>query len=283
MRQRFLIMLTLFLSLALSTQAFANAPSLDESQRLAVLAEAQQAYEQGVMILRDDPLGARVLFNSSADRFQLLVDDGVDNGRLFYNLANARLQANDLGQAILNYRRAQQYIPGDERVESNLVFARSLVRSRIATSGQQALLDTLFAWHHATSTQARFIGFSVCYLAFWGILFARLFHSGRFWRYPLLAMALGWIGLGISVGADLWSPSSDDDGVIVADDVVVRKGNGEGFEPQFEEPLYQGVEFEQLERRADWMQIRLPDSSTGWIRIDQAAMIDQSASINGKT
>ena len=250
-----------------------EAPTLDEAQRMAILDEAQQSYEQGVALLRNEPLRAREHFRTAADRFELLVADGVDNGRLFYNLGNAYLQADELGLAIVNYRRAQSLIPGDARLKSNLSYARSLARSRIAPSGDRALLDALLIWHRQTSTRARFIAFIACYSLFWAVVLLRQFHRRPGWKYPGAALLAVGALLGVSVGLDMFGPGAADDGVIVADDVVVRKGNGAGFAPQFEEPLHQGVEFTRLEDRAGWLRIRLPDASEGWIREDQSAMI----------
>ena len=70
-------------------------------------------------------------------------------------------------------------------------------------------------------------------------------------------------------------------GVLVVEEAVVRKGNGEGFEPQFEQPLHEGVEFRVLDARGDWLQIELPDEKTGWIRADQASLIGQGRSRAG--
>jgi uncharacterized protein YgiM (DUF1202 family) len=73
------------------------------------------------------------------------------------------------------------------------------------------------------------------------------------------------------VAIDALAPTLQPQGVTVADGVVVRKGNGDGFEPAFAEPLSQGVEFRVLERRPGWVQIRLPDGKSGWIRELQAS------------
>lgn len=273
MRRRVVWLMTILLLLGVSTPAIARSAMLTEQQRVAVLDEAQQAYEDGVAILRTDPIGARQRFRSAAQRFQLLVDDGVENGRLYYNLANAHLQADALGSAILNYRRAQQLIPADPRLASNLSYARSLCRSQITTSGRRKLLDTLLIWHRQTALTKRSLLFTVFYGTFWVTLLGWLLHRHPMWKYPTLTLAALWFALGLSVAADLFRSGDRQDGVIIADQVDVRKGNGEGFQLQFEEPLFQGVEFTCLQRRADWLHIRLPDAGTGWIRADQAAFL----------
>lgn len=273
MRRAVIIILALAAGLHAGPAALARPDSLTDEQRREILAEAQQAYDRGVAIRRDDPIGAREQFRSAADRFQVLVEDGIENGRLLYNLGNAHLQADEVGEAIANYRRAQRYLPNDERLRSNLSYARSLVRSRIAPSGQRELLDAVLILHRRLSTRSRFILFAACYGAFWIVLSIRLFHPHPAWKYPAVAVAILSLTLGASVGADLVHPANAGDGVIVADDVSLRKGNGAGFEKVFEEPLHEGVEFTRRERRADWWRIELPDSSTGWIRADQAVMI----------
>jgi uncharacterized protein YgiM (DUF1202 family) len=55
--------------------------------------------------------------------------------------------------------------------------------------------------------------------------------------------------------------------------VVVRKGNGISYEPQYAEPLHSGAEFSVEEQRASWYLIRLSDGKTGWIPVDAAELI----------
>jgi len=75
------------------------------------------------------------------------------------------------------------------------------------------------------------------------------------------------------VGVESIESARAREGVVVADEVVVRKGNGDGFEPQFEQSIGEGVEFELLERRGDWLRVRLPDGQEGWIRAREAELI----------
>jgi len=104
-------------------------------------------------------------------------------------------------------------------------------------------------------------------------MIARAFFPRFRWRYVLVPVLLVWVTLGISVTAETLGRSHDRQGVLVANDVVVRKSNGEGSEPQFKQKLQEGVEFVILEQHHDWWHIELPDGKTGWIRANQAEPI----------
>ena len=45
----------------------------------------------------------------------------------------------------------------------------------------------------------------------------------------------------------------------------MRKGNAESYEPALTAPLDEGVEFELVERRGDWLLVRLSGGQEGWI------------------
>ncbi len=259
--------------MAFWTRPLLGAPDLSQEQRRQVLGEAQDAFDRGMALLPTSREKARAEFQSAAERFQLLVDEGLRNGPLFYNLANAYLQIGDLGRAILNYRRAETYMSGDERLTSNLDYARSLCRSQVPASGQRALTDALLTWHRHTSMTSRFVVFAAAYVLFWLILLAARFKPGAWWRIPALASLVLWLVVGGSVAADLWLGPVKVAGVVMVDEVTVRKGNGEGFAPQFEEPLHEGAEFTLIERRGGWLHIALPNGTTGWIREAQAEIV----------
>lgn len=246
---------------------------LTAGQRQQILTEAGEAYDQGVSFLRRDPVQAARALETAVQRYRQLVDDGVVNGRLHYNLANAYLQSGEIGRAILHYRAAEKLIPGDPRLRRNLQYARTLRRSRIAPTGERALGRALLGWHFNTSATTRFRVFLGAYLAFWILLGGQLIVPHAAWRWLAGVTAALWIVFGASVAAQHIAEGGRRDGVVLVDEVIVRKGNSEGFEPQFEEALHQGVEFHVLEDRLGWLFIELPDGKTGWIRADQAGLL----------
>jgi uncharacterized protein YgiM (DUF1202 family) len=82
-----------------------------------------------------------------------------------------------------------------------------------------------------------------------------------------------WLALGVSVAVQTWSDARTTEAVIIEDNVVVRKGNGEGFEPQFKQKLHEGVELVVLEQQRGWCHIELPDGKTGWVKSSQLERI----------
>ena len=61
------------------------------------------------------------------------------------------------------------------------------------------------------------------------------------------------------------SQSGNPGGVILADEVIARKGNSETYQPSFEAPLHAGTEFELIEKRKDWYLINLADGRKCWL------------------
>jgi len=264
------ILCILLLALGMSVQA--RAQSLDG------ITAAQAAYDRGMELQAKDAGAAREQFQSAAQGFRQAVDAGAVNGPLLFNLGNAQLQAGRTGEAIGSYLRAQRFTPGDGRLQANLAHARSLVKDRLDL-GSGLLLEDVARWWHLLSQRSRLTLAVSLWLVAWGVVVtmlladpARLPTTLRRMGVPA-AWCCGVLGVVllatvvVDANASVWRPV----GVTVADQVVVRKGNGEGFDPAFTEPLSQGVEFRVLEERPGWIHIRLPNGKSGWIRSLQAS------------
>lgn len=238
---------------------------------------AQSAYDHGIEVARTDPEAAQKYFIEAANGFEKVVNGGVTNGQLFYNLGNAQVQSKQIGSGIGSYLQAQRIMPGDSQLQSNLAHARSLVKDRF-NSGGGMLMEDVSAWWHIISFNGRLTLAEILWTVAWTIaalLFYRPATQGQSLT-RLLARRAAWgcaiIGmiLGATVATDVLAANLWPQGVTIRDGVIVRKGNGEGFEPQFAEPLSQGVEFSVLEKRPGWLRIQLGNEKTGWIAANQA-------------
>ncbi len=55
-------------------------------------------------------------------------------------------------------------------------------------------------------------------------------------------------------------------GVLISDDVTVRKGDAESYQPTFDEPINRGVEFDILESRPLWLHVEFPSGEQAGYR-----------------
>lgn len=254
--------------------ATTHAATLDAKEAEALLMEATQYFDQANQAVSTNPAGAKDLYGKSILRFERLVHEGgIENGQLFYNLGNAYLLTGDLGRAILNYRRAAFLIPNDPNLRQNLEYARSQCRDRIEEPQRKVVLKTLFFWHYDLPVSVRLALFVTCNALLWGAAAARLFFRKRSLRRTIVACAALTLLLGGSVLTDTIVQARDRAGVLLQDEVVARKGNGENYGPSFQEPLHAGTEFNLIESRGDWYYARLFDGRQCWVPAQAAELV----------
>ncbi len=251
--------------------------ALETGQLQTLLTEGNTLFRQANELAATDPAGAKDLYQKSILRFERIIEEGgVRNGQLYYNLGNAYFMGGDLGRAILNYRRAQRYLPNDPNVLQNLAYVRSQRLDRVDEPQRARVLKTLFFWHYDFSARVRTILFVPFFLALWLFAGLRLFfpRAPLTWGIVICALISGLL-LG-SLMVEAVQHSRDAGGVITAPEIIARKGNGETYQPSFEEPLHSGTEFTLEEDRGGWYNIRLRDNRTCWIPQTAAEMINKT-------
>ena len=247
---------------------------MSDSELRTVFSEANGLFREANEVAAQNPIAAEDLYRRAALRFERLVDDGeVRNGKLYYNLGNAYFRANDIGRALLNYRRAELGVPHDLNLQQNLSAARANRLDTFEPTEQARVLRTLLFWHYDFSTRVRTAIFALAALIFWLLAGWGLFRPEAGLRAALIGSAVvGVLFLG-SLFFDAYRQSEESPGVILAHEVVARKGDGDSYEPSFREPLHAGTEFLVMEERGGWRHIELPDSRRCWIPVGAGELV----------
>lgn len=256
---------------AIAAFALMNAPAtagqgLDRTEVFDLFSRAKELYRQANEAMARDPDEARELYRRAAMRFERIVDEGgVRNGGLYYNIGNAWFRMGDLGRAILHYRRALLYAPNDSNLQQNLSYARSKRRDRIEPKAETHVLRTLFFWHYDLAARTRLVLFAAAFGAVWVLAALLLFRRSTAVRWGLvIAAGLSALLLG-SLTIEAAVSSRTVAGVVLADEVVARKGDAETYQASFKEPLHTGTEFDVVEDRGDWLQVDLADGRRCWL------------------
>ena len=260
-------------SLANGAESAVGNPQAEGEQLYALLNEANSAFQQANAAATSGQ--ARELHTRATLLYEKIIAQGqVRNAKLYYNLGNAYFLTDDLGRAILNYRRALQLDGVDVNIRNNLTFARSRRLDRVAVQTEKRVLQTLFFWHYDFSVRTRFVLACLCFavLCATGTLMVWL---GRGPATSMVAVLLGvlWLGLFASVLVETQQQGAVVHGVVTAAEIVARQGDGPNYPPSFKDPLHAGTEFELLEQRPGWLHIELSDGSDAWVPESAAELV----------
>lgn len=251
------------------------------SQRQTLLTEAGDLYTRGTAVEKTDAAEAMDLFTAAAQKYQLLVDSGLHNARLYRNLGNAYLHSNQLGRSIANYERATQLDADDRQLAVNLEFANSLVESGEPQSNNATSPTVEDALSLAMIMQKlrscnmlliNFIGMRtiiwtlvITSVGFWSLQIMRVAgYRFSLWRFAFGPLLLLTMSLTSAVLASTQPPRIAS-GIIVADRATLRSGDGELFAPIFSLDSSQGHRVQILTTRGDWTQVITSDAHVGWL------------------
>jgi tetratricopeptide (TPR) repeat protein len=250
------------------------ADDLDNATVSDLYSQAREFFRQANIKSAKSEDEAVSLYKKSAMRYERLIKEGgIQNGKIYYNLGNIYFKINDIGRAILNYRRAEQYIPNDSNLKQNLKYARGQRTDKIEEKQETKVLKTLFFWHYDLSVKTRIMLFTIFFAFVWISACLRIFFKKSFLFWVITVCAIISIMLSGSLGAEEYFLKKTRPGVILSTETVARKGNSETYEPSFKEPLHAGTEFTLIENRGDWYQIELPDSRTCWVASDDVELV----------
>jgi hypothetical protein len=279
-----LISLLLFCLVAPARSAMPTSTKgrLAAEQVYSLFTQANQFFREANTIT-DDAEKAQKLYEKAILNYEKIISDGrIKNSKLYYNLGNAYFLKEDIGRAILNYRRAQRLDKAEtslgnalrRNIQKNLAFARTRRIDKVEVKTEKRILETLFFWHYDFSIKTKFL--ITC------ILFAIVCISGilMLWRGRAAGLvatavicAILTISFFASVVVEAHSRANTICGVITASQVIARQGDGPNYPESFKDPLHAGTEFDLLERRTGWFHIMLSDNSEAWIPDNAAELI----------
>ena len=224
----------------------------------ALFDKGNQSYEEGK-------------FDQAIQQYEEILNLGIRDFRVFYNLGNAHFRQNQLGKAILNYRRALDLRPRDEDAQANLAFIKLFTLDKIEEQKINPFSNMLHSFLDLWSVDEFAVLTSAFYTLsmFFGILM--LFRGPkRYLRLGFVAVLILMLLFGSSLLAKIYYESLDH-GVVTAPQVEIRSGPGDDFILQV--TGHEGLEFRLDGESEGWYRISLANGIRGWIPSDAAEII----------
>ena len=252
---------------------------LTQQELVELTDQAGGLFRQANDLAKSEPGRARTLYEQTILRYKRIIEEGhITNAPLYYNVGNAYLLMGDIGRAILNYRRAQRFA-GDAselagNLRKNLQTALEQRRDQVQLKAQKRILQTLFFWHYDFGVKIRLLLGCFAWVFAWAALSVRIWRRrGRGAVGTAIVGMVVAVCFAVSVAVDVNSDRTNAQGVIVADEVTARQGDGINYPESFVEPLHSGTEFILREKRSKWLRIELTSGDDTWIPAETAEMI----------
>ncbi|MBN2216408.1 MAG: tetratricopeptide repeat protein [Pirellulales bacterium] len=260
--KRVLLGITVVVCLALPLVGYLGCSRSLDFQTAADMAKAQEAFDRATR--PEDYLKVASIYAAARRR-------GVVSGAALYNEGNALMKAGQRGRAIAAYREATRYRPADPRLKANLDYA---LGPGGGAAVRRPLIGYVLFWQDWMSYPAKFHWAGATAMATFVLGLIALFWRRRWCRRLAVAGLAVTVLMGAAAGYDWHRFDYQKHGVIVVPEVVARKGNAESYQPKFTEPLVEGTEFTVVERRGDWLLVRLPGNGDrdAWIEKNTAVV-----------
>jgi len=266
----------LVMCLATASGSRVCATSLSAERISDLFSQAKDLFRKANGLAASDPGAAKDLYHKAAMRFERIAHEGqVQNGKLYYNIGNAYFRMGDIGRAVLYYRRAALLIPNDENLCQNLSYAKSKCVDKIEEKQQAKVFRTLFFWHYDLSSRVRLYVFAATFAMLWVVASVRLLHRRLSLRWAIAILAVVTALFFGSLLVEALTAGNTVSGVVLAPEVVARKGDGETYEPSFKTPLHAGTEFRVLEDRGGWHHAELADGRRCWLPTKAVGIIQR--------
>lgn len=205
-------------------------------------------------------------YQDAAEAYRGILEYGVSDPRVEYNLGNAAFKLGLAGQAIMHYERAYRLDPTDPDVRYNLEMVRSTLQDRVEPAEIAAPLRWMRGIQNRIGPDRQAIAALILWWAVAGWFAWCSARPGR-WR-----PAAGWV-LSVLLVASLvvtmsWYGTARrldtrHIAVVLVEAVDVLAGPGSNNAPLV--TVHEGLTLRIRSRRDQWIQVTLPDGLNGWV------------------
>jgi tetratricopeptide (TPR) repeat protein len=202
-------------------------------------------------------------YDKAIEYYKKIVDRGVANGYIYYNLGNAYFRNGDIGLSLLYYKKAQKFIPRNKDLIQNIKFVETLTRDRVEMKKPHFLLliihNLLNKFTLTEITIFTSIVFSLTFIFL--ILYSLRKHLLLVKNISLSLIVIFLISA--ILFATKASEINTERAVVLAEKIDVKTAPSNNATLEF--VIHEGTEFEIIESTKEWVKIRLKDGKTGWI------------------
>lgn len=207
------------------------------------------------------------LYDSALNVYYIIENQNVESVELYYNIGNAYFKNNNLPASILYYEKAKKLSPNDEDIAHNLGIANSMIADKIET------VPILFYQHWWNYFYNLFDAdtWTIISIIAWIILllFIGVFILTKSPSTKKISFYFGLLFLFITVGTfglasqKYYFTKEHKEAIIFTPTITVKSSPTLNAVDLF--VVHEGTKIRILDQLQDWVKIKIPDGSVGWL------------------
>lgn len=206
-------------------------------------------------------------FQVAEQLYTRLVEEGYRDAAIFYNLGNAYFQQNQIGKAILNFKRATLADPSDVDIEYNLELAKSKTKDKIDEVPTFFLTEWLTAIRNIMSPDGwAKLAIAALVLALGAVLLWLLaspltLRKAGFYSCVLLTLLFAVsLANGLSAAGVMYDSN---EAIVISSAAVIKSSPSENGKDLC--IVHEGTSVETLQTLNGWNEVELSDGTKGWV------------------
>lgn len=208
-------------------------------------------------------------YQAAAEGFLSIAGQGVVNGKLYYNIANACLKSGDIGRAVLWYEKARRLMPNDPDLRFNLEYARSQVKDKAPEV--LSLPEMLFFWRTWLGQKTVVVLAAVFSLVFCLTLLVKKYFFARTPAFICYG-ALGFFLFFFCTGAGKYYFDRHlRQGVVLVESISAKSGFSDLSTELF--VLHAGSRVTIEQEKDHFYRIRFDKDKSGWVHENEIGII----------
>lgn len=215
------------------------------------------------------------MYDSALNVYHQVEKENLESGELYYNMGNTYFKTNDISSAILYYEKAKKLEPNNEDIDYNLRIANSMIVDKI-----ERVPELFFKkWWNYFYNMFNANTWTIISVISWFILifFIGLFIVSNSRGGKKLAFYFGLLFLFTSIATfglasqKYYYGKEQHEAIIFTPTITVKSSPTSNAVDLF--VVHEGTKIYVLDEVQDWVKIRIPDGSIGWLPLNSVRKI----------
>ncbi len=231
------------------------------------------ASETEQLFLKGNSLYESGDYSGALQKYEKIIEYGIENPDVYYNLGNTFLKLGKKGKAVLNYEKAYKLSSNDRDIQFNLELARlQVVDKAPEESPFKNITEKMLSY---TSVQFDMIVFLIIFWLFGAVpvlyYFYRNSETRRIIVYAGIILFLFSLLSGTVLAYKYHKLNIEKYAVIISPRVDIRSGPGESNPVLFQ--LHEGLKVKLVDSRKGWSLISIGEKMNGWVLSEKIGII----------